>query len=963
LLTSKLFCNIFYNNKINPYFFGIYNFPFNNEFSAIWSKGLHSVFLSTQVFEKIKNDRIFGKEIINNQIRYKRIFFIKFFKILNTLENEQDFKYYKNFQKNFSLVFNLQSPLFFFEKNKIIGFKNSYNYFFDKLFWSYNDIKYENFKKLHNNDKNFFNEFDYLMIFEKLIPSLLDRFYNDIGVPSYAWFIDDTWVSKRFRKYGFRLFKTYRTFYFKDERFPLNDYLTRNKIKRLQDFEKLEKPQLKRKKFIKKQFIYHDQKLLIYKFMPAIRTKVPVSTELSYRWVFILNKIKPTPTILILKNNEIRSSKLKAYLFFLETLGNSIDEKAGSLFWKYFLNNNYNLIIRKNPNYNFDFNKSFFYYDVGKLLYFYKENSGNLFFNNIFFRFYLHLFSFNIYDNSYCNNLNYFNKKFKNYEYNIRLLDNLREKKLNQFKYLSRFLIFNNKDYNYLNFYTPEEYSKYNKFKWNCWLNLNKYRNIEEHYIQYNLSRDKSFYSNINEGNDFNIKEIEEVERMQEPYFLGNSAALSMQLEEYDDLPFTLSNPKKYYIPYIHEHWYYNNLNVTYPINDKILKFYSYYSDFYDRIRLQTLIVLKKKIQYDFFQIQKIYHINNILYKYNYEKDNFYNYSFKKTFFFSNNNYYLKFFLNFIKYQFIYFITLLNFKNTFFVLLLFLEEVPLIGKILSIFFNFFFSVYLFMFNLFNSYLFPFFLNFINIIFDAFLNFFRISIKIYFHPFWILILYFFWILYYYTMIRVFTNSREHYNFKNLFAQFDWDEKVYDFDLVRRKFDTESFFEIMKPTHSLFLKNAIEFQERDRSPTVEEIEKLNTFSYEQEIFKKKFFLNQVIKNHWFVKKFPDYESTKTDFFESNLNRQSNAFIYNYFVKPLPKLFLNTNYVSKTNFIFNNNNVEKLVLKTYTDNLLKDFKRHSSDTSEFGRFRWLYIASMSFFQFLLLIVITAFIVFLLF
>jgi hypothetical protein len=968
LLTSRLFCNIFYNNKINPYFFGMYNFPFNNEFSAIWSKSLHSIFLSTQILEKIKSDRIFGREIINNQIRYKRIFFLKFFKILNAIENAQDYEYYKNFQKNFSLVFNIQSSSFFFEKNKIIGLKNSYNYFFDNLFWSYNDVKYENFKELDNNNKYFFNEFDYLMIFKNFIPSLLNRFYDDIGTPSYAWFIDDNWVSKRFRKYGFRLFKTYRTFYFKDERFPINDYITRNKIKKLQDFEKLEKPQLKRKKFIKKQFIYHDQKLLIYKFMPAVRTKVPISTELNYRWVFIVNKIKPTPIVLIFKNNEIRISKLKTYLFFLETLGNSINEKAGSLFWKYFLNNNnYNIIIRRNLNYNFDFNKSFFYYDIGKLLYFYKESSNNLVFDNIFFRFYMHLFSFNIFNIYYFNEnyLNHFDKKFKNYEYNIYLLDNFREKKLNQFKYLTRFLIFNKKDYNYLNFYSPEEYSKYNKFKWNCWLNFNKYRSIEEHYIQYNLTKDKSFYSHINEGNDFNIKEIEEMERMQEPYFLGNPAALTMQLQEYDDLPFNLSNPKKYYIPYIHEYWYYNNLHVTYPINNKILKFYSYYSDFYDKIRIQTLIVLKKKIQYDFFQIQKIYYVNNLLYKYNYEKNknDFYNHSFKKTFFFSNNNYYLKIFLNFIKYQFIYFITLLNFKNIFYLLLLFLEEVPLIGKILSIVFNFFFSIYLFIFNLFSSYLFPFFLNFINIIFDGFLKFFQILIKIYFHPFWILILYFFWVLYYYTMIRVFTNSKEHYNFKNLFAQFDWDEKVYDFDLVRRKFDTESFFEIMKPTHNLFLKNVIEFQERDRSPTVEEIEKLNTFSYEQQIFKKNLFFNQFIKNHWFVKKFPDYESTKTDFFESNLNRQSNAFIYNYFIKPLPKLFLNTNYVSKTNFIFNNNNVEKLILKSYSDNLFKDFKRHGSDTSEFGRFRWLYIASMSFFQFLLLIFITAFIIFLLF
>lgn len=220
----------------------------------------------------------------------------------------------------------------------------------------------------------------------------------------------------------------------------------------------------------------------------------------------------------------------------------------------------------------------------------------------------------------------------------------------------------------------------------------------------------------------------------------------------------------------------------------------------------------------------------------------------------------------------------------------------------------------------------------------------------------------WILYYYILVRVFTNSNEPYNFKNLFAQFDWDEKVYDFNLMRRKYDTKSFFEMSRPIDTLFLKNVIEFQERDKSPTVKEIEKINTFSYDQEIFRRKNLSSQFLKNYWFVKRFPEYENMKNEFFEFNLNRQTNSYIFNYFVKPMPKLFLNTDYISKTNYVFDNNSVEKLVLKNYTESLIKDFDRHGSDTSEFGRFRWLFFASILFFQFLSIIFVSGFFVFIL-
>jgi hypothetical protein len=954
LLKSKLFCNVFYDNKINPYLLTMYNFPFNNEFSAIWSKSFHTILLLNGFFEKIKVDKIFGKEVINNQFRYKRLFFLKFFQTLNLnhLEGEDDIFYLKNFQKNFSLVFDTKSFLFLKNKKKIINFKNFSS--------TYNDL----FSLIYDHDLQFYK-------IEKSYK--YDFFYNDLSVPLYDFFVNDQWVSKRFRKYGFQVFKTYRTFYYKDDRFPIQNFLRRRRIKNFQNFQILEKPQLKKKKFTKKKFVYHDQKLLIYKFLPALRPKVPKKYPSSkYRWLFITNKIKPTPVVLILKNNEIRSNKIKCYILFLKSLGNIINLKNSSSFWIYFFNNNFNKIYTSQDSFKYLLNnsQSILHSDYGKFLFF-KNNSKKLFFfsNTNVFKFFLHLDYFNKY--FVCNNFFFLSNNFKNFNYNYdKLFDNdelLREKKLNQFKYLTRFLILKNKKYNYLNFYSPIEYFFYKKLKWNNWLLLNRYRKIEEHYIQYNFSKDKTFSSSMNDGNDFNLKEIEEVQRMERPYFLSSPSVTISTLKESDELPFTLMNQKKYYIPYIHENWYYNNLKASYPINEKNLKFFSFYYDVYKEIRNQTLIVLKKKIEFNFFQIQKIFYKNNLLYKYNFYIDT----KITKN---ENENLFLKknlkmdffFFISlksFIEYQYSYFNILIFYKPLIYDLFTFLKQIPLLGEFLIIIFKFFFSIYIFIFIFLFSYVDNYFSNWLEILYSDFFKFYVSIVKLYFHPFWLFILYFFWILYYYILVRVYTNSREPYDFKNLVAQFDWDEEVYDFDLIRRKYDTKSFFKFMEPTHALFTKNAIEFQEHDKSPTMKEIEKINTFSQEQEIFRKFFFFKSRVKNYWFVKRFPDYDNVRTDFFEMNLTRQNNNFIYNYFVKPIPKLFLNTNYVSKTNFIFNNNNFEKLILKSYTDSLKKDFSRHGSHTSEFGRFRWLYISSLLFFQFLIIIFVSSFIFFLLF
>jgi hypothetical protein len=977
LLKSHSFCDIFFKFKINPYLFEMFNFPFDNIYSSIWNKSLHNILLNNQVLNKIKSDKIFGKEIINNQFKYKKIYFLKSLWLLNKLDNNEELFFFNNFKFNFNKIFQVvkkdifKNDIFFFNllpllNNSSVNYpilKNDYKEYLNDFFWYFVDFESEAFIEKKILKKGFYSEFIFLKKLHNVVPNILDIFYSDFGVPFFDWFVDDVWVSKRFRKYGFRLFKTYRTFYKKDERLPFVDFVKRAKIRNLENFEILEKPQVKRKKFLKKSFVYHDQKLLIYKFMPTIHPKRPKTSSLTYRWIFVTNKLKPIPLLLIFKNNQIRGSKIKTYLIFLQTLGNSYNNKSGLLFWSYFLDLYKNILI---INQYLNFEKFINLPNIGKLFFsnISEKSLDRTFFfisDNFSLKFYEKLFLLNYFSNKKNNNLFYNQNilEFSNFFNN----DFLVEKKLNQFKYLSRFLIFNERVNNkHLNFYSPEQYCIYRYNKWNYWLKLNKFRRIEDNYFQYNLSFDKTFL--YYEKNLINIKEIEESNRFENNFIPFNSSSSGLQFKERHSLPYSLNNPKKYYVPYNHHHWYYTNLIATYPLNFKNLKFYSFYSDFYESIRRQSLKVLKIKIQFDFFQIQKIYHLRDLLYKYNYFDDKIYVKNLNTKYFNNIFEYYCYFYIkkniNFFYYYYLNFLKNLNNNNFFFE---FKKKFPFIYLFFFIFFKFLSLLFFFFYNLICNYFVNFLIFFFQITFDEMIKFYRVFNKIYFHPFWIFTLYFFWVLYYFYLARFFTNSREHYDFKNLFAQFDWDEEIYDFDLARRKYDTKSFFEYMRPTHELFLKNVREFQEKDRKPTMDEIKKSNIISYTNEILKERHFYNQEKKNYWFSKRFSDYENTKNEPFERNITRQSNQFIYNYFVKPIPKFFANTTYVSKSNFLFNNNKNEKIILKNYTDNLLKDFVRHGFDSSEFGRFRWLYHGTILFLQFFFVIISSSFVFFLIF
>lgn len=1009
-IKSDIFKQIFFEYKINPYSFQMYNFPFDNQYSNVWNQSLHHLFLSNQIFNKFNSERIFGKELINNQFRYKRIYFLK--TILNYypyeyIDNQNDsigdqdyIEYFLKKKIHFEYLFDKEpikryesiiSRLLFFDLfSKLTPKFKSFNNTFD-------DTKYLNvlLKDLNLNIEKtiyenifFYDEFQTVFFIRSFL-SFGDSIFDDIGVPFYDWFINDEWVSKRFRKYGFRIFKTYRTFYNRDNRFGLIDFLPRKKLRMLQNFLMLEKPQTKKRKILKRQFVYNEHKLLIYKFIPGIRSKLPPFDNLIYRWVFVNNKIKPIPTILIFKNNQIRAAKIKNHLIFFQLLTNPINSDFGKLFWNYFITYKENFLIFENLTGSFliDWDNNFWHEDSGKIyslkhfssdyIYFHENNESFAGYNRFLliknFRFKGN-FKTRINDDFFLSRLNYLLKIFtnkNNFNMNSYCYDDeyFSERKLMQTKYFSRYLILNSQ-LNHLNFFTPKEYEKFQNLKWENWLNLNKFRKIEDHYIQYNLSKDKSFLYTISDGEENNIKEIEEFERLDNQFLPTDSARTHVREKEEDELPFELSNPKKYYIPYNHHSWFYNNLDSSYPVSKNKLHFYAWYGEDFDLIRKQTLLVLKRKIEFDFFQIQKIYQINDLLYRYKFSindlnKIHIVDYVPKNTditvFF-----YYFKSIIYLFYYQF------LNIKGAFFIknnliisyLLLKISYIPYFGNLIVILYNFFFSICFFCFNFFIYFIFPFFINFFQLTLNDFYNFYRIIIKLYFHPFWLFFTYFFWILYYFIVVRFFSNSKEEYNFKNIFAQFDWDEEEYNFNLGRRKFDTKSSFEFMKSNHRIMLKNMTEFLEHDKNPTIEEIRKLNAFSYDEEIFRKNYFSNINYKNFWFVKKFPNYELNKNDAFSENTNRQTDKFIYNYFIKPVFKFFSNQGYVGKANFIFNNNlNIQKLKLKYYIDLLNKDVNRHARDTSEYGRFKWIFVASIFYLQFLFVLFISAFIFFLFF
>ncbi len=966
-IKSEFFKFYFFKYKFNPYNFNMFNFPYNNQYSNISTKTFYNILIQNQLIGKIKSDRIFGKECLNNQYRFKRLYFLKFFEIYEKSNFESDFSFnifYKNFKNYFKLVSNKNGTFL-----PLINHNNLLNIQSLKRI----DNEIYTFVRYFNKNEIFLSEFDFLDKIYVKYSALLDLFYIDFGLPFSEWFVNDDWVSKRFKKYGFQLFKTYRTFYKKDERFNL-DFISRRHIRKLQSFFIFEKQKQKKRKLLKYYHYRKAHKLFIYKFIPNFFKRRSKQNSSVYKWIFVVNKIKPTPTILIFKNNEIRITKIKNYLLFLKVLGNSLENFSGFLFWNYLLkeSNRISFLIGK-PNLNFiDLNSSFSYKTQAKLVFINKQiNNKYLYFynsNKTFFSFYRINYFYNknnlfLFDLKKCSLLTGF-EKFNKYNFHIKnyLLDNYQTKKINQFKYLSRFLILKENQKSHLNFYTPQEYLIFFNNKWSTWLRLNKFRKIEDHYIQYNIASNKPLnfknYHNLlsKENNDFNI--------LLYPYKKFDKFSLK------SFLPHSFRNPKKYYIPYNHQLWYFSNLKLTYPLNINFLKFYSIYNDSYDLIRYQTLKVLKQKINFNLFQIQKLYLINDLMYKLNFNEKNlillsndYYLKNFSIEFFI----YYIKIYLNFCYFCILKLIYLpLNIKlnysfNIFDLFLLTFDKFPILGVFIKFFIKFIILIFYFFINIFKTIFFSFFFNFLNLLLADFKEFYNLLIKNYFNPFWIFFFYFFWILYYFFLSIFSVYDRETYNVKNIMAQLDWDYEEHEFNRSRRKFDTKSFEQFMRPTHLRFLKNMKEFEERDKTPTIDVIEKLNKVSFQNDFLNKNFIGKIFDKGHWFTKKFPEYENFKNTLFDENLSRQDSSYIQNYLSRPISLSvvanYLKQNYLYKANYMFNKNVQQRFRLKSYPDLMLKDTFRHSDDATEFGRYRWFYNATLFYLQFLFVIFLSSF------
>ena len=139
--------------ETNPYFFGLYNFPFNNAFSFFWTDILRTILLKNQFISKLRKDRIFGHEFDFNILRYKRISFLDF-----------EFRY------------------------------SGIGLYVDRYFRQYHRHYYG----------------------PKIYKKVQRYFY-----PFTNWFVFELWNNNRFRKYGFRYFKSFRIFFDSTSRIPI----------------------------------------------------------------------------------------------------------------------------------------------------------------------------------------------------------------------------------------------------------------------------------------------------------------------------------------------------------------------------------------------------------------------------------------------------------------------------------------------------------------------------------------------------------------------------------------------------------------------------------------------------------------------------------------------------------------------------------------------------------------------
>jgi hypothetical protein len=157
----------------------------------------------------IVNDRMFGKEISNDRFLLKRMFGLSLAKAHNTMFYEKSTVNYPFSNLTFLNLLNsrISTPnlntKIFFENNMFESVKVKREPFFK-------DVTFPFLKFFLLRSKEFREHFR--LGYRLWLPFLFKIKYSSglIGFGSH-WIADDSWVTKRFKKYGFRSFKSFRT--------------------------------------------------------------------------------------------------------------------------------------------------------------------------------------------------------------------------------------------------------------------------------------------------------------------------------------------------------------------------------------------------------------------------------------------------------------------------------------------------------------------------------------------------------------------------------------------------------------------------------------------------------------------------------------------------------------------------------------------------------------------------------
>jgi hypothetical protein len=518
-----------------------------------------------------------------------------------------------------------------------------------------------------------------------------------IGNPFDFSFIEENkLISKRFKKFGFKNYKINRMFYdnyyhgfYSGINAPMYEWLRNDEFQR--QLLKYRLP-LKSAKFLGKKLINVNEGQIVIptesmmisssdgesislesgkatssKLRKSVSNNAvsPRAIKLHYHvdnmkesskmqhWNISQYKIRPTPKMLILRNNYLRAIKLRNYLRFLQILAHPLNLSTSRMFWDYFLSDDFRKVLL------FDSVIQDFAVDADSLLNIAKVGKTSLIVdfppNNELLKYSFGINCYkrlvetrDIFDDPYfkidnwwfftrykCFRLKYFKFTtrffiYKYYKQNVKLInlfnndniflfkqfsdhfDNnnfLLNKTLKQYQFLSKYIILHKKLFDHLNFYSVDEYLDYKKQKRIHWKNINKYRMVIPHYQPYAKNIHETPFKSIHHIGVNRVDQVKSNYRFnssnlkQKPfsYFIGNN-----------------KNTIRVYYPFKHESWYYSNFFATYPIDYKKLLFLSENYDEYLLIISTAIKVLKRKIEYDIFQLQLDFLIEDILFDYNF---------------------------------------------------------------------------------------------------------------------------------------------------------------------------------------------------------------------------------------------------------------------------------------------------------------------------------------------------------